>query len=355
MNSTKELTEQNDLKEGCYFLLLKDKETITLNIYGSNESIEKNTFAIIPEKSIFATDKKERVAIIDTEKNSIMLYEIHTSEKIELSIPYDIKPKTILINEDNLFIGGGFDDKDYYRYDEEKSIVMLVQYHIQSRKWYQLEIPTQVMSYRKAIDDLLVYDNLLIAIDNIVEPKYILFYQLNTSKKLAFSHLKQLYSNGTYEHIFQGRITPHYLGLRSSTVGRAGSANHITIYKGLDLTKSFAISILNDFRKNETHTFNDFLIVENTIVIASAENGLGYLEIKDSYFNNNYEFPKACGGAFTSFSNTGFNAQVNVSKISYKKYKNENIIRLTQIPNTKKVVLTIKYNNENIRHEVIEI
>ena len=361
MNSTKELAGQHDLREACYFLLLKDKGKISLNIYENNNVIEKDTFAIL-EKSIFTTDQKERVAVLDTDKNIISLYRIHTSEKIELSIPYNIKPKTILINDDNLFLGGEITEEQreewlmYDRVSDDKKAckVILVQYHIQSEKWYQLETPLPEFD-RKAIEDILVNDNLLIAIDNIVMPKYILFYKLNKTEKLAYSHFKQLNSNGTYEHIYQGRITSDYLGLRSRTVGRAGNAHHITFYKGLDLTESFAISAFNDFRKSKTHEYNDFLIIGNKAAIASKENGLGYFEIKDSYFNNNYVFPQACGGAFTSFSNSEFNSQVRASKISYKKYKNENIIRLTQIPNTSKIVLSIKNKSKNIRHEIIEI
>ena len=98
MNSTKVLTMitltfcsvlttfgQNGLKEGNYFLLLKDKEIISLNTYENNKINEKNTFAI-SGKTIFTTDQKERVAVLDTVKNVVTLYEIQSSKKIELPI-----------------------------------------------------------------------------------------------------------------------------------------------------------------------------------------------------------------------------------------------------------------------------
>ena len=336
---------QNGLKEGNYFLLLKDKENISLNTYEDNKIKEKKTFAI-SEKAIFTTDQKERVAILDTARNSITLYEIQTSKEIKLSIPYDLKPKTILINEDNLFIGG------------EMGSEMLIQYHIQSDKWYQLEIPTEVLLWEKAIDDLLINDSLLIAIDNIVLPKYILFYQLNTAEKLALSHFKALKSNAAYESIYQGRISLDYLALRSSAFSaNAGNSEHITIYKGLDLTKSFAISTWQD--KKNYHTYNDFLIIGNKVIIASKENGLGVLKIKNSYFKNKdniifriYSYLKY-GYYFDDYEN--FNREISASKISYIKYKDENIIRLTQIPNTAKIVLTIENSRKNIRYEIVGI
>ena len=334
---------QNRLKGGNYFLLLKDKEKISLNTYENNKIKEKGTFTI-SEKSIFTTDQKERVAILDTAKNLITLYDFQTSKEIRLSIPYDIKPKCILLNDDDLFIGGKMGKE------------ILVQYHIQSEKWYELEIPTQVIFGGKAIDDLVVNDSLLIAIDNVVMPKYILFYRLNTTEKLAFSHFKLLKSNGTWEHIFQGRITSDYLGLRSSTFWSVGSAQHITIYKNLDLTECFAISVSNGSRKNETNEYNDFLIVGNKVVIANKENGLGLFEIKKSYFEpiKNYVTSYSPINNFKPIKTLEFrHVVINDSKISYEKYKNKNIIKLTQIPNTKKIILTIE--NNNIRHEIIEI
>ena len=209
--------EQNGLKENDYFLLPKSKDKISLNIYKSNIIKEKNTFPI-SEKSIFTTDQKERVAILDTAKNLITLYEIQTSKEIKLSIPYDIKPKCVLLNDENLFIGG------------EMGKEMLVQYHIQSEKWYQLEIPKEVSFFGKAVDDLVINDSLLIAIDNMIIPKYILFYHLNSTGKLEFSHFTKLKSNSSYEHIYQGRITPKYLGLNSTTRNHGYVREHITIY-----------------------------------------------------------------------------------------------------------------------------
>jgi len=58
---------QNGLKEGNYFLLLKNNKTISLNTFENNKIKEENTYPI-SEKSIFTTDQKERVAILDTAK-----------------------------------------------------------------------------------------------------------------------------------------------------------------------------------------------------------------------------------------------------------------------------------------------
>src|SRR5690606_14964784 len=118
-------------------------------------------------------------------------------------IPFGIKPKSILLNEHNLLIGG------------EMGNEILVQYNLQSKRWYNLQIPKEVMFPGKAIDDLVVNDSLLIAIDDIVMPKYVLFYKLKPQGKLELSHFKELKSNGAYESIFQARITDKHFGLIS--------------------------------------------------------------------------------------------------------------------------------------------
>jgi len=324
------LTEEN------YFLLLKDKETISLNIYDNNKIKEQKTFAI-SDKSIYATDQKERVAILDTAKNTITLYDIKTSKETELSIPYDIEPRCILLNNDNLFMGG------------EKYGEIIVQYQISIGRWHQLEIPKEVFLRYKAIDDLVIKDSLLMAIDNEIIPKYILFYQLNATEKLPFSHFKELKSNKPNEDIHQGRITPDYFGLRSNAEFLRGHSQHITIYKGLDLTESFAISSMKRkviYENNENyHTYNDFLIIGNKVIIASKEAGLGLFEIEDSYFKITSD----------DIWEKGFNHQISDSAVSYRAYPNKNIIQLTQIPNTTKIILTIENNNRDIKYEIIEI
>ena len=319
---------QNGLKEGNYFLLLKDKKAISLNTYENGKIDEQNTFAIT-EKSIFATDQKERVAILEPAQNSIILYEIQTSEEIKLSIPYDIEPKCILLNNENVFVGG--------RMGKE----MLVQYHIQSETWYNLKIPRKVSLFGKAVDDLLIKGNFLIAIDNIVIPKFLLIYKLNSTGKLEFSHSRMLKSNSSYECISQGRITPKYLGLISSTINDGTDEEHITIYADLNLVRSFAISVEVGRKRN----FNDFLLIENKLFIANRKKGLGVFEIKDSYFK----------GSKDGFDIFNENERVSENEVNYKQYKNGEIIRLTTIPNELKIILTIRNKEGEISHEIVNV
>lgn len=320
---------QNGLKNGNLFILLKDKNTISINSYKNNSINQIKTFPIT-EKSIYTTDQKERIVVLDTAKNQVTIYNIKSGE-IKLTIPFEIKPKSIFIDENNLFIGG------------EKGKEILIQYHLKNEKWYQLEIPSEVVVWGKAIDDIVVNDSLLIAIDNIVMPKYVLFYRKNSTDKLELLHFRELKHNGAYESIHQGRITETYIGLLSDTYsGYVGATNHITVYNNLDLSSSFALSS-NQNDKNY-HTFTDFILINDKIVIASKEKGLGIFEIKESYFKKTDEY-----------SNRSSNRREDISKIKYTKYDNQVITKLTLIPNTNKIVLTLEDKKGVIRHEIIAI
>src|SRR5690606_3967481 len=123
---------QNGLKNGKLFLLQKDEKTISINSFENDKINEIKSFTI-SKKSIYTTDQKERVAILDTAKNDVIILDIYSSKQIKLFIPFEIKPKTILLNNDNLFVGG------------EMGREILIQYHLRNEKWHQLEIPKEVV------------------------------------------------------------------------------------------------------------------------------------------------------------------------------------------------------------------
>ena len=316
---------QNGVK-GDYFILLNNKSTISLNTFENSAIVEHKTFDIT-DKSIFTTDKKSRVAILDTSQNNIILYDFLLSNETKLTIPFDLKPKTLLLFDNNLFVGG------------ETGKEILIQYQIKKNQWEKLEVPKEVQMWGKAVDDLVINDSLLIAIDNIILPKFILYYDLKPEGKLELSHFRSLKYNSSYESIHQGRITPKYLGLISETMNWGSTYEHITIYSDLDLIKSFAISA----KFEGTRVYNDILLIDNKLFIANKDEGLGIFEIKESYFKASKD----------KYDNS--NTRVDEKLVDYKQYKKGEIIGLTIIPNEPKIILTIRNSLGEITNEIIEI
>lgn len=313
---------QNGLKSGSHFLLLERNHKISINKIVNQQIKQIKTYSI-SDKNIYTTDQEKTVAIIDTSRLRITLFDFLSSKKTEIEIPFFIKPKTILPFRDNLFVGGEIGEE------------MLLQYQIKTENWCQLNIPNEIRFPGKAIDDLLVNDSFLIAIDNVVIPKFILFYKLNSKYGLEFSHSKELKPNGTYEHISGGRISKKYLGLISNTYsGYINGSKHLTIYQDLELISSFALS--TNENDEDYHTFTDFLIVKDKVLIASKEKGFGVFKIKKSFFKNESDRFKK-------------NSRDKVYKIKYEKFREDTVIDLTIVPNTKQIILTLQRKNGFIR------
>ena len=212
---------------------------------------------------------------------------------------------------------------------------MLVQYNLKNQKWFSLEIPEEIKYPGKSIDDIVINDEYLIAIDNIVIPKYILFYKLNSTDKLVFSHQKELKFNSSYESTHLARIHDNYLGLYSTTLNWGTFSEHITIYKNLDLKVSFAISSQYNYKGN----INDILLVNNNLYIANRNKGLGKLLIQDTLFNlqNNYEWEET-------------NPEIEESLVEYETFNNQEPIKLTKIPNQNKFIITLQDQKGNYRN-----
>jgi len=268
------------------------------------------------------------VAILDKEKSNVTLIDIKSAKEYTRKIPYNIIPITIFLNNENLFIGGEMGEE------------ILIQFNLKKKKWFKLKIPDEVLYEGKAIDDIVINDSLLIAIDNIVWPKYVLFYKLISKKKLKLSHYKKLKSNGPAEWIYQGRITENYLGLISKTFSLYdGVTDYITIYNDLDMESSFSLS--SNQNDEEYITFTDIVIVGKELIIASKEKGLGIIEIKNSYFKSNDE----------TIYNL-FNTILDNSESKFEEFENETIVDLTIISNKQILILTLKDEDGKYRHQM---
>lgn len=327
---------QNGLNSGNYFLLISGKNKIALNTFENKEIKKKKVFGI-NENTIFTTDQKTYVALLDTAQNTVTLVQILSRKKTKLSIPFDIKSRCILINGENLFIGG------------EMGKEMLIQYQIQSKKWFSLEIPTKVLSLRKGIDDLLIKDSMLMAIDNLVMPKYALFYQLNSSDKQTFSHFLELKCNRAYEHISLGRITSDYIGISSTTFsGYSGASEHITIYDKNNLVKNFTLSFKHPRNGKKV---NDFILIGNKLIVSNEKEKLGIFEIDSSYLDLVYEYDE-CEEKYIedSYENKQFDGD---KEMKYQEYE-EKILGLTIIPDSTRFILTLEGENGEIRQEIVE-
>jgi hypothetical protein len=95
-------------------------------------------------------------------------------------------------------------------------------------KFKQINLPIIAVK-NKAIDDIVIIGDKLILLDNIVFPKYIFEFDISNPRVPIHTNTINLPDNGTYEHIVKGDGNEKWLGIKSSTVGSFGCAQHLTI------------------------------------------------------------------------------------------------------------------------------
>jgi hypothetical protein len=299
----------------------------------NNEICELKTY-FVNIKTIWVTDGIEKLATLNTGTKKLEIINFHTNEVAQLVLPYKFEPKSVLLNSDNLFVGGIFQNE------------MLVQFHLKTQEWYSLDIPDEFKIPGKAIDDLLANETQLIAIDNIVDPKYLIYYNLNMTSKVSLSHVFELKGTGTYEHITRGFHSENYLGLISDTWGECGAFEYISIYVKKDMDRSFSMMLkeCRDLSQDNKNRIIDLAIIDNTLFFADKEKGLGRFKIKPFYFKSSEDE--------RSFV---FNEDAPEAEIMFEQFKGKKIIKLTVIPNTNKVVLTFENWKKILTHKIVEV
>src|SRR5690606_7190821 len=145
------------------------------------------------------------------------------------------------------------------------------------------------------------------------------------------------------ESIYPARITAKHLGLFSRTYSDySGATDHITIYDELALTSSIVLSSGEQGKVDHPHAA--FAVVDDRLLIAGKEKGLGIFDIQKSHFKESDEF-----------GNRASNSRVSLSKINYERVENEEVIKITIVPSTTTIILTLREANGKMRHEIRDI
>lgn len=306
---------------GPFFIPVKDSLFLYEKSNDELNLIEKTPFPITNLYSIYGNE----FAIINHDTTELNFgsftdtgFKITKQEKI----PIGFNIQTIEYHKSYLFIGGDWETGTFF-----------YAYHISDENWHKINIPAEIFFPGKAIDDFIVIADSLVAVDNIVMPKYLIYYPLNSLPDTEASRIFELEPNGTYESIKKAVKSEDYIGLLSGTAGGYSKSNsdHVTVIKKANNSDGFSISS----RKNKPfdyYKWNDIEIVENILYIASWEKGLGKIKIKERYFKNKtprYDDPH--------------NREIGKWRIRYNMFSQK---RLTQILKFSKDKLILIYKNK---------
>lgn len=262
------------LGQNNYYVL---PENQSFNLYEKQENklikLEELKFKYT---ELYAFDADELVIVNDdsTKFHYGTIEHSKFEEKLVKEFPEKFKINTIELKDGFVYLGGiDLSDEFFYVFD------------VKNDKYFPILIPKEVKVIGKAIDDILFLKDKMIAVDNILFPKFLIEYNLNELPELKKSNVIQLQANGTYEHYYKGNINENYLVLLSEThSGYTGTSYHISVLKSSDYNQGFTVGSKLKGRGNKYSTWNDILLLGDKIYVACKENGVGVLNIKENYF-----------------------------------------------------------------------
>ncbi|MDA1029219.1 MAG: hypothetical protein O3B41_09240 [Bacteroidetes bacterium] len=269
------------------FLLPKGEVMMTVKIEDNEIIILKKT--LFPSNKRYSISETGLAACLDVEKKLIIYGFLKDDGEMEdiaiLPFPSMISPKSICIVKNHFILGG---ENNHYFSNNINSNELVATYSILQNKYSSVEMPFK--KYDKCIDDLLLDNYKVIAVDNIVYPKYLLEYDFTNPNfpHLIVSH--SLPENGTYESIKKGTLNDSYIALLSSSYGMDGGGEYVNIFRRgnyqnyIRLSQWYGMSNQDNEKK---YYWRDILLLpnHNVLLIPSNKDGIGIYYIDESLIN----------------------------------------------------------------------
>ncbi|MBW6480779.1 MAG: hypothetical protein K0B37_15225 [Bacteroidales bacterium] len=272
------------------FLLPKGETMMTAKITGNEIEFFKKT--LFPSNKRYSISESGLAVCLDTEKKLIIYGNLSEDgdmgDVTVLPFPDIISPKSILTFK-NCIVLGGENNNSYSGTIKSQELVAI--YSLTDNKFTAVEMPFK--HYDKCVDDLLLdTDNKVLAVDNIIFPKYLIEYDFSNPLFPNLIAWHSLPNNGTYETIKKGTLNDSYVALLSTSVGSGGSGTYINIFRKGDYVNHVGLSQYRNFNQNidKNCLWRDILLLPNRqfLFISSHEKGIGVYFIKNSKIKNDF-------------------------------------------------------------------
>jgi hypothetical protein len=348
------LFAQKDTRKTKYFLLPESGDSISVNIW-RGETVERvATYAGSIDKS--TTDGQRYMAVMNYE-NKLTIHDIKNKTILSDTLSQNFEVHSMFLQGNYLYLGGR--NIGYF-----KTIDMLKSYNIMRRYWTDVPIPKEVQKENKAVDDIVLVGDTLIAVDDLAFPKYLIYYKLDRKGAARLLGYVELGNNRPYESIHAARYDGKYLLLHSTSFSvDMGASTHFTL-----------------INKEELHDyFKQYLCASYFY--------WGYY-YSDSYYNKQKWQKKEviCYGNSSNQDNFLFKSVIDFALLRDKMLfchdtlgiavvsvrtserivaqdfslpsslpKGILILKMTLTPNPNKILLSVRDEAYKIRHELVEV
>lgn len=212
--------------------------------------------AVMPgdlDASHYICPSTRQVGVIDKKRKRAGLFSLETAEPwFRKVLPFGNLPKgcighTALPFAGGLLVGGHSDSGEalWWRHPTQSPDV-----------WHPLELPAEIRRPGKAIDGLHRLGAWVVAVDNIVVPKWLILYTVTEEPGLTLDRLVRLPHHTTYEHIFSTFLGRSRLWCASRGVNHGRVSSHVW---GLELEtfREVACLSVSPSRKTPFPTVDD--------------------------------------------------------------------------------------------------
>ncbi|MCC5815799.1 MAG: hypothetical protein JJT78_13685 [Leptospira sp.] len=177
--------------------------------------------------------------LIANEKNRINLYQVRTDwtkKKIRSVTFKTYKVLVFRFFNDVVYIGckpkSEYDDGYEKSEDYGVKADIFFKWEYKTKKEPEcIPLPEKIFQYHhnKGIDEILIDGKTLIAVDNIVEPRYSLKYDIKDPANPKYKRIYKFSNVGTYEHVLYGFLKGDYISLVSHYSSMGGGGDTISL------------------------------------------------------------------------------------------------------------------------------
>jgi hypothetical protein len=174
-----------------------------------------------PPLAAWALSNAGWVACLSREGRAVSLARVdaacQVSPRPDLSLPDGYEAACLAFRGDVLYVGGACG----------REAAGLFDLALERPAWTRLDLPENLRKDGKRIDALLVDGGRLVAVDDLIVPKWLLTYDAADPRWPRLAAVFRLPVHGTYEHIVAATLGTDWLAVFSTTVGMFGEGRHV--------------------------------------------------------------------------------------------------------------------------------
>ncbi|HRI65726.1 MAG TPA: hypothetical protein PK156_15870 [Polyangium sp.] len=235
--------------------------------------VEKGPVAM-PERSIHWLDVTRELLVYAEDGNLHLLRGLSETPPSEVvQVPGAPRIHALEVVDDVVFVGADAGQGMFGFWDLRASA-----------KWQQIPLPSQVNWAGKGIDGFAVHGSRLIAIDDVVIPRYLLVVDISNPREPRWIEHRDYPAHSSCERVASVTSNGEIVVMLSHSVNHGATASHIGFMNLVTLEEYAVLSVqgLSSFRKwaDRSYDFHAIALQGRRLLIAAGADGLALLPVR---------------------------------------------------------------------------